>query len=180
MRKVSAVFLDRDGVINKKAKEHDYVKKWEEFSFLPEVDKAIKKLNDKGIPIIIITNQRGIARGLFTVKDLENIHNNMKNELKKKEAYITAIYFCPHNYKDHCDCRKPKIGMLKMAENDYNLRLKDCYFIGDSKTDIETGAKAKCNTIFITDGCTNSEMWDYKPDYQAKNLYNAVKLILNN
>lgn len=176
--KVSAVFLDRDGVINKKPKEHDYVKKWGEFSFLPNVFAAIKKLNDHNILTIIITNQRGIARGIFTIEYLETIHKNMSKELKKHGVHIDAIYYCPHNYGDNCNCRKPKTGLLEKAAKDYSLKLEDTYFIGDSQIDIETGTKAKCKTILLTKS-SNFKNWAFKPDYVTKDLYKAIELILN-
>lgn len=176
--KVSAVFLDRDGVINKKAEEHDYVKEWSEFYFLPKVFDALKLLNKHKILVIIVTNQRGIARGLFTIKDLEDIHEKMKKELEAHDAHIDDIYYCPHNYEDNCMCRKPKTGLLEKAAKDYKLDLEHSYLIGDSQIDIETGLKAKCKTILIATS-SDSKNWAYKPDYTAKNLYNAVELILN-
>jgi len=176
--KVSAVFLDRDGVINKKADEHDYVKKWEEFFFLPKVFEAIKLLNQNKILVIVVTNQRGIARGLFTVKDLETIHNKMQDEFISHGACIDAIYCCPHNYKDLCSCRKPKPGLLLKAASDYNLKIDETVMIGDSESDIETGLNAKCKTILLT-STDKFKAWDHKPDYTAKDLYNAVGLILN-
>lgn len=175
--KTNAVFLDRDGVINKKPKEHDYVKNWAEFYFLPNVFGAIKKLNNYKIPVIIVTNQRGIARDIFTVEDLENIHGNMEREFKKHGAHIDAIYYCPHDYEDNCDCRKPKIGLIKRAAKDFDLKLEETFFIGDSQIDIETGIKAKCKTILITNSL-EFKNWAYKPDYTAKDLNNAIKLIL--
>ena len=125
-----AVFLDRDGVINRKL-ENDYVKSWDEFHFLPDVIEAIKALNEKGLPsseakgylVIVVTNQRGIARGLMTEKDLEEIHRRMLRELQRHGARIDDIFYCPHDIKDNCNCRKPQPGMLIQAQKKWgNLK----------------------------------------------------------
>lgn len=147
------VFLDRDGVINKKPTEHDYVKKWEEFEFLPGAKEAIARLKKPGYKIFIISNQRGIARGLMSKKDLEAIHKNMQGALKALGGRIDAIYVCPHNYDDNCDCRKPKPGLLFQAARDHDLDLTKAILIGDSEADIQAGEAAGCKTILIqTDG----------------------------
>jgi len=93
-RKCRAIFLDRDGVINKKAPEGDYVKNWDEFQFLPGVKEAIRKLNEKGFLVIVVSNQRGIAKGVMTEDDLKKIHARMKEELRKERAVIDGIYYC--------------------------------------------------------------------------------------
>lgn len=144
-----AVFLDRDGIINKKPLPHDYVKKWSEFKFIPRIEKLIKRANKKGLLVIVVTNQRGIARGLMTKKNVEEIHRKMKEVLKRKGAKIDAIYYCPHNVKDNCRCRKPKPGMLLQAAKDFNISLKESVIIGDDETDIGTGKEAGCKTILI-------------------------------
>ncbi len=144
-----AIFLDRDGVINEKSPEHDYVKNWKEFKFLPNVAKAIKKLNKKFL-VIVVTNQRGIARKLMTLNDLKNIHREMKKELLKKGAKIDAIYFCPHDIKNNCSCRKPKPGMLLKAAKDFKIDLSQSYLIGDDSVDIQAGKAVGCKTILIS------------------------------
>jgi len=145
MRK--AIFLDRDGVINKKPPPHDYVKKWEEFKFISGMGKLIKKANKKGYLVIIVTNQRGIGRGLMTKADLKKIHRRMCGELKRKGARIDAIYYCPHNIKDNCDCRKPKAGLFLRAAKDWNVSLEKSIAIGDSKDDVCAAAAAGCGVI---------------------------------
>lgn len=109
------VFVDRDGVINKKAAEHDYIKNWQEFRFLPDVAKAIKLLNQSGFIVIIVSNQRGIARGIMTENDLKDIHQKMCCKLKQESAIITDIFVCPHN-NNECKCRKPQTGLFLQAE----------------------------------------------------------------
>ena len=147
MKKI--VFLDRDGVINKKPPMSDYVKKWEEFRFLPGAIEAIKLLNDNGFKVVVVTNQAGIAKGQFSLSDLHYIHDNMQKELKKHNAHIDAIYFCPHGYDDNCDCRKPKPGLLLQAAKELKFDTKDAILIGDDEKDEKAGEAAGCETIRI-------------------------------
>ncbi len=170
---MKAVFLDRDGVINKRPREGDYVKSWNEFAFLPDVDEAIKLINKNNCLAIIITNQAGIGKGLFKEKELKEIHLKMQKELEKKRARIDAIYFCPHRPDENCSCRKPKTGMLNKAKSDFRLDLKDCYIIGDNPSDMETGKKVGCKTIFISREKENLP----KVDHTACDLISAVKII---
>lgn len=148
-RKYKCVFLDRDGVINKKAPEGDYIKNWSEFRFLPGVKEAIKRLNKAGFLVIISTNQRGIAKGLMTEEDLKEIHFKMIEELEKSGDIIDSIYYCPHDEKDNCNCRKPNIGMFLKAKKDFNIQMDESWLIGDSKSDILAGQKAGCKTILV-------------------------------
>lgn len=143
------IILDRDGVINKKPAKADYVKKWEEFEFLPGAIDAVKMLNERGFSIFIITNQAGIARKLMTESDLRNIHHSMKNEMETKGAKIERIYYCPHGWDDGCECRKPKAGMFYEVARDYNINLTKTVFIGDDERDLEAGHAAGCRTILV-------------------------------
>lgn len=169
-QKRKAIFLDRDGVINKKAKEHDYIKNWEEFEFLPNVAETIRELN-KEFLVVIISNQRGIGRGMMTTKDINDIHIKMKEELLRKGAVIDGIYFCPHADNDNCSCRKPMPGMLLMAAEELNIDLADSFMIGDSVSDIEAGKKAGCKTILIS----NSK--NMGSDYVISSLSAVIKII---
>lgn len=90
------VFLDRDGVINVQAAPHDYIRNWSQFYFLPHVEESVKRLNDHGFQVIIVTNQRGVARGLMTLADVEDIHSHMQECLKRNGAHVDGIYICPH------------------------------------------------------------------------------------
>ena len=144
-----AVFLDRDGVINQKL-ENDYVKSWKEFHFLPGVMEAIRAINDKGYLVIVVTNQRGIARGLMTEEDLQEIHRKMYKELQKHGAHIDDIFYCPHDILENCTCRKPKPGMLIEAQRKWSIDLTKSYIIGDSQSDIEAGQKVGCRGILTT------------------------------
>lgn len=149
-RKCKCVFFDRDGVINKKAPEGEYIKNWNEFKFLPGVKEAIRRLNKAGFLVIIITNQQGIAKGLMTEQDLKAIHTKMVEELRKIRAKIDGIYYCPHDERDSCNCRKPNIGMFLKAKKDFNINLNESWMVGDSKSDIEAGKRAGCKTILIS------------------------------
>ena len=163
------IFLDRDGVINKKAPEHDYIKKWEEFKFLPNVDTAIKLFNEAGFKVFIITNQRGIARGIMSMDDLHVIHKKMCKEFALKEARIDDIFVCPHDI-GQCTCRKPQIGLFLQAEQKYYVDKEKSYMIGDSKTDIEAGKKYGVKTIAIN---TDS----FGADLKFSNLFEAAEFI---
>jgi len=147
---VKTLFLDRDGVINKKI-ENDYVRNWEQFEFLPNVIEALKILNSLFDRIIIVTNQRGIGRGLMTEKDLENIHKKMLSVLNKEGIKIDKVYYCPHDYKkETCNCRKPKIGMALLAKKDFpDIDFRDSIMVGDSLSDIEFGKKAGMKSFLI-------------------------------
>lgn len=144
------IFLDRDGVINKRPPKADYVKNWSEFEFLPDAIEAIKLLYQKGYDIYVITNQAGIARGLMDEQDLKNIHENMKNEFEKHNTKIKGIYYCPHGWDDGCECRKPKPGMFFQAARDHHIDLTKSIFIGDDERDIQAGKAIGCKTIIVT------------------------------
>ncbi len=146
--KKRAIFLDRDGIINKKAKEHDYIKNWGEFEFLPDVANVISKLNENFL-VVVISNQGGVSRGMMTLDDVRVIHSNMSSELRKNNAIIDKIYVCPHYTKESCVCRKPKPGMILKAAKELNIDLSNSYMIGDSLIDIEAGKKAGCKTILL-------------------------------
>jgi len=144
------VFLDRDGVINKKPPKADYVKSWDEFEFLPGVLEGIKILTENNYQIYIISNQAGIARGMMTEKDLEDIHNKMINEIKKHSGKINDIYYCPHGWDEGCECRKPKPGMFYQASREHHLDLTKSIFIGDDERDNLAGDAADVKTILIS------------------------------
>lgn len=144
------IFLDRDGVINKKPPKADYVKNWSEFEFLPDAIEAIKLIYQKGYDIYVITNQAGIARGFMDEQDLKNIHENMKNEFEKHNIKIKGIYYCPHGWDDGCECRKPKPGMFFQAARDHHIDLTKSIFVGDDERDIQAGNAIGCKTIIVT------------------------------
>jgi len=137
-----AIFLDRDGVINEKMPDGQYVTRWEEFHFLPGVAEAIRAFNDMGFLVVVVTNQRGIAKGLYTEEDLEGIHRKMCEEIEQAGGRIDAIYYCPHDIHENCNCRKPRPGMILKAAEELGIDLTSSYLIGDSITDIQCGKEA--------------------------------------
>lgn len=143
------IFLDRDGVINKRPPKTDYVKRWDEFTFLPGSIEAIKLLKNKGYKIFIVTNQPGIARGVMSEADLNLIHQKMQQELKNQGVKIDGIYYCPHGWDDGCKCRKPEPGLLLKASREHFFDLTKSIFIGDDKRDAEAGEKVGCKTILV-------------------------------
>jgi len=168
---VKTLFLDRDGVVNKKI-ENDYVRNWEQFEFLPNVIEALKILNSLFDRIIIVTNQRGIGRGLMSEKDLEDIHKNMLSVLNKEGIKIDKVYYCPHDYKkETCNCRKPKIGMALLAKKDFpDIDFRDSIMVGDSLSDIEFGKKAGMKSFLI-----GNKKADFKDLYHfAMNIKNML------
>src|SRR6516225_930799 len=125
-----AVFLDRDGVINRKAPEGQYVTRWQDFEFLPQVAEAIQLLNRAELAVIIVSNQRCVAKGLITTENLEAIHRRMLDQLAAVNARIKAVYYCPHDNTPPCSCRKPAAGMLVQAALDHSIDLSRSWMVG--------------------------------------------------
>ena len=155
--KQRAIFLDRDGTINKYV---GFLRKIDDFELIDGVAEAIKKINDSGYLAIVITNQPVIARGEITFEELNEIHMKMETLLGEKGAYLDAIYYCPHHpdsgfpgerreLKFDCDCRKPKPGLLFKAAKDFNIDLSKSYMIGDGDNDVLCGKNAGCMTKLI-------------------------------
>ncbi len=158
--KQKAIFLDRDGTINKYV---GFLRNIDEFELLLEVSEAIRMINTSGYLAIVVTNQPVIARGEVTFEELDNIHCKMETLLGKDGAYIDGLYFCPHHphkgyegeipeLKIDCDCRKPKPGMLLKAAEELNIDLNASYMIGDSDSDVQAGETAGCTSIKINEG----------------------------
>lgn len=150
LREQKVVFLDRDGVINKKAPKADYVKKPEEFEFLPGVTEAFRLFHEAGYKVVIITNQAGIARGKMSEEDLSSIHSLMTDEIVKAGGQVEKIYHCPHGWDEGCFCRKPQPGMLFAASKDLKVPLKDSVFIGDDERDKMAGDAAGMETLLVS------------------------------
>ncbi|MCC7438050.1 MAG: HAD family hydrolase [Armatimonadetes bacterium] len=144
-----ALFLDRDGIINRRRVD-DYVKQWEEFEFLPDIFTLLPEAHAAGFVVVVVTNQRGIARGLMTEQNLADIHRQMQQELQKQTGHqVDAIYHCPHNRADGCDCRKPNPGMLLRAAADHNIALANSWLVGDSESDVQAGLAAGCRAVLV-------------------------------
>lgn len=146
----TAIFLDRDGVINEVlTKRVKFVNKPSQFHFLPGVPEAIKKLNEVFDYVFVVTNQGGIGLNLLRESQLHAIHDHMINELKKRGAIIHDVAYCPHKPKAGCECRKPQPKMLIDIANRYNIDLSRSYMIGDTYTDIQAGKKAGTKGVFL-------------------------------
>ena len=193
-----AVFLDRDGTINRYV---GFLRSPSEFGLIDGVPEAIKRINDSGYLAIIVTNQPVIARGEVTTSQLNTIHAKMETLLGQEGAYIDGIYVCPHHpdkgyagevkeLKMECSCRKPKPGLIKQAVQDFNIDLSASYMIGDSWRDVECGRNAGCKTVLLNgegteyvsavqDGNTAEAINDGRAeaDFIAPNLLSAVKMI---
>ena len=145
----STIFLDRDGVLNRKLPEGEYVSSWERFELLPGVDQAIAQLNRAGLLVLVVTNQRGVALGRYSAADVESIHARLQQTLALSGAHIDAFYFCPHD-KQSCRCRKPLTGMFDRALRDFpHIQPATSLMVGDSLSDIEFGRAAGMRTLFI-------------------------------
>lgn len=185
--KVKAVFLDRDGVINQYPGDYQYVKSWSEFHFLPNVQAALKDLNNNGFKIFIISNQAGVSKGIYSQEALDEITANMLKDFYAAGVDICGVYYCTHQEKDNCSCRKPKIGLVEkglagMEEAGLNIDIPGSYFIGDTMRDIETGKSGGLKTILVFSGKEkpeNKKNWSILPDFTAQDLERAVDLILN-
>jgi D-glycero-D-manno-heptose 1,7-bisphosphate phosphatase len=180
-----AVFMDRDGVINRKAPEGQYITRWEDFDFLPGVTEGIALLNRAGFSVIVVTNQRCIAKGLMTVADLENMHERMTDFLALAGAAIDGIFHCPHELGQFCNCRKPAPGMLLDAARSHGIELQASWMIGDSDIDIEAGKNAGCKTARLAaitetaEGPGSREAKRNHADMVAPSLLDAVRQILH-
>ncbi|MFH1354982.1 MAG: HAD family hydrolase [Candidatus Omnitrophota bacterium] len=183
---MKVIFLDRDGVINKEPGPGAYVRSWAEFDFLPKAKPALKRLNDNGFEVVIISNQAGVAKGLYSRVDLERITENMLKELNESKITIRDVYYCMHQADDNCGCRKPKIGMIEQAvsklnQGNFSFSLPECYFVGDTIRDIITGKNAGLRTILVFSGKEkpeNKNRWQVLPDFTATDLSEAVDLVL--
>lgn len=176
-----AIFLDRDGTINV---DTMYPHKIEDLKLLPGVVEGLKKLSKEFI-FIIITNQSGINRGIYTEKDMEKFNNKLMDELKKENIEIKKIYHCPHTPKEVCDCRKPSTKYIKQAEKEFDIDLKNSWSIGDHPHDVEMGLMAGCRGIYLLTGHGKRHFEDLeknniKPNSIAKDFLEATQFIIQN
>lgn len=179
--KQKAIFLDRDGTINKYT---GFLKNAEDFALLDGVTKAVRLINKSGYLAIVITNQPVIARGEVSWEELTEIHNKMETLLGNDGAYVDDIFLCPHHpdkgyagerteYKKVCECRKPRPGLLLQAAKKYNIDLHNSWMAGDSMNDVEAGRNAGCRTVYLGNEKAEGEL-------RAPNLLEGVRLILAN
>ncbi len=174
------VFLDRDGVINEFPGFGNYVTKWEEFKFIPGSLEGIRKLTEQSFKLFIVSNQAGVAKGLYTPKDLEKINAKMLEQIKKSGGKISGIYYCIHSSEDNCSCRKPKTGLMHKALEENSLRYDKAFFIGDAFSDMEAARSFGAKTILVLSGIekiSNRANWGFEPDYVFENLLLAAEYL---
>jgi len=170
-----AAFLDRDGVINRKASDSRYVTRWQDLRFLPGVAKSIALLNKAGFQVFVVTNQRCVAKRLVTSQALDFIHQQMCRCLAAAGAKVEAVYYCPHEKQPPCSCRKPAPGMLLTAAREHQIDLAASWMIGDSEIDVEAGRNAGCKTVRLL-GCYEEAR--VSADLVARSLLEATYKIL--
>jgi D-glycero-D-manno-heptose 1,7-bisphosphate phosphatase len=176
-----AVFLDRDGTI---AEEVGYLNHVDRFRMFPFVGSAIRRLNQAGLAVIVVTNQSGVARGYFPESLIQQVNERMQRELSVAGASLDAVYYCPHSSADACDCRKPKTGMIERAAREHNLDLPRSFMVGDRYGDMELAFRAGCKAIFVRTGyglgeeTWHAKDWPRQPHAIVDNLQQAADWIL--
>ena len=184
-----AVFLDRDGVINE---DVGHLGEVEHLRLLPRVPASVKRLNEHGIPVIVVSNQSSIGRAIFSEGQIQEINRSIADRLRLEGAEVKRSYYCPHHptegkgsYRVQCECRKPNPGMLQQAANELGLDLTRSVMVGDNLTDIEAGQRAGCGTILVAEN-RDDEFWTrlkeshHQPDQVVTELAEAVDWILYN
>lgn len=168
-----AIFLDRDGTINK---DVGFCCRPEDFELIPGAAVAIKMLNSMRFKVIVLTNQSGIARGYFSVETLNVIHEKMKGELAKEGAYIDAIYYCPHHPQDGCCCHKPRPGLAIRAIKEHDIDPRTCYVIGDTGSDVAIARFLGCPAINVG-GERVFKGPEQRADVSVPDLQSALKIV---
>jgi D-glycero-D-manno-heptose 1,7-bisphosphate phosphatase len=169
---VRLVMLDRDGTINRKAPDGEYVKDPSELDLLPGAAQAIARLNEAGVPVAVVTNQRGIALGRMTMDDLEAVHAELVERLADADARVDAMFVCPHE-RNECDCRKPAPGLLQAALRRFGAAPREAVMVGDSASDVEAGLRAGTWTVQLVPAGVPTDA-----DAVADDLRHAVDLVL--
>ena len=176
------VFLDRDGVINQDSPE--YIKSWAEFHFIPGSLDAIARLTQSGFAVIVITNQSAINRRMVPLTRLKAMHGKLRQAVSDSGGRITDLFVCPHRPDEHCNCRKPKPGLIFAARDRYDIDLASAVMVGDSVKDILAGKAAGCGrTVLVKTGNGRSAIQSLEkigrpPDHVAADLNRAVRWIL--
>ena len=176
-----AVFLDRDGTI---AEEVGYLNHPSRFRMFPFAAAAIRRLNEAGLPVVVVTNQSGVGRGYFPESLVHSVNELMKKDLAATGARIDAIYYCSHTSADRCDCRKPKAGLLERAAREHSLDLPRSFVVGDRYGDIELARNVRARSILVRTGYGEGELawhsakWPTQPDFVAEDLSKASDWIL--
>jgi D-glycero-D-manno-heptose 1,7-bisphosphate phosphatase len=166
------VLVDRDGVLNRKAPEGEYILTPDELELLPDAAAAVRRLNECGIPVAVVTNQRAVALGRLTEHGLAAVHDELARLLAAAGAHVDALYYCPHD-RDACDCRKPAPGMLTAALAEFDIAPRHAVMIGDADSDVEAGRRAGVDTVQVGVGeALSAATW------AARDLREAVELLL--
>jgi len=176
-RRAPAIFLDRDGTINE---ETEYLHLSEQFRFLPKSLEGIKKFQDMGFRIVVVTNQPGIGMGYFSKEDFYRVNRSMLAGFSRAGILVDKIYFCPHSKSEKCECRKPGQALIQRAMDELNIDVTNSFFIGDKTGDIETGNRAGMHTILVKTGFRGEDgEFEVKPDMEAADLSDAAKKVLD-
>jgi D-glycero-D-manno-heptose 1,7-bisphosphate phosphatase len=176
-----AVFIDRDGTITE---EVGYLNHVSRFRMFPFVASALRRLNEAGYPVIVVTNQSGVARGYFPESLVHEVTQLMNKQLSEAGAKIDALYYCAHGTSENCPCRKPKTGLLEQAAREHAVDVKRSFVIGDRYLDIELARNAHARGILVRTGYGEGELawhaakWPAPPDFVAEDLAQAVDWIL--
>ena len=170
-----AVFLDRDGTI---VEEVNYLSRIEDLRLFHYSLDAIRSLKENGFRVIVVTNQSGIGRGIYTEQAMHAIHARMQEEL---DGAIDGFYFCPHHPEECCKCRKPGIGMFESARDDLDIDLNASWMVGDKKLDVDAGRNAGMATILVLTGYGREHRFDIDdpPNYVEENLAAAAERIIS-
>lgn len=176
---LQAVFLDRDGVINRQ--RAGYVTSWSEFELLPGALHALCCLAALSVPILVITNQSAVGRGLISPGELDDIHERLRALVEEAGGRLDGFYVCPHSPETNCRCRKPWPGLLLQAARDFHLQQQGCIFVGDALSDYLAARAAGCNSILVRSGRQGPQLSDMVgPDVPVvADLAAAAELILN-
>lgn len=185
-----AVFIDRDGTISE---EVGYINHPSRFRVFPYSAPAIKLLNESGWLVFVVTNQAGVARGYFSEEMIKNVHERLEQDLESNGARLDAIYYCAHHptvgeppYLLDCDCRKPRPGLIRQADKEFGVDLKQSWMVGDRYSDVELAHNAGVNSAMVMSGYGRGEWehqrvgWKYQPDLVVENLLAAVETIISN
>jgi D-glycero-D-manno-heptose 1,7-bisphosphate phosphatase len=176
-----AVFLDRDGTV---AEDVGYLNHLSRFQMYAYSAAAIRRLNEAKLPVVIVTNQAGVARGYFPEELVQQVHARMIAELAAQGARVDAVYYCPHADEDNCACRKPRPGMLERAAREHHLELRGSWMVGDRSVDMEMAHATGCRSILVLSGYGRGEYewhhknWKRQPEHIVENLEKAVEIIL--
>ncbi len=184
-----AVFLDRDGTVNE---EVGYLTDLEKLRLIPGAGAAIRRMNDAGFKVVLVTNQSGVARGYFPEERVHEAHARLGRMLNAEGARVDAVYYCPHHpkagtshYTMECDCRKPKTGLVDRAVKDLDIDIRHSYMVGDKWSDVELGQRAGLSVVLVESGFAHDDPGNIRPaqvrdpDFIARSLSEAADWIMN-